>query len=380
MSHTILEDLAKLGQSIWLDNINRSLVEEGKLTGMIAGGLKGVTSNPSIFNKVISESEDYDLSIKDLRDRGKSVFEIYDELTVGDIASAAVEFTEVYKDSKGLDGYVSLEINPLLADKVEEQIEEGKRLFKKVNKENVMIKVPSTQAGYKVIEALISESINVNATLIFSLKQYEEVVKAYFRGLITLIEKKGDPSKVRSVASVFVSRIDTAIDNLLEEKLLLEPNDEVKAKVSGLKGKAAVANSRLIFEKAKSIYSSEKFKVLAEKGANIQRVLWASTGTKNPQYSDIKYVKELIVAPTVNTIPEETLNAFIDHGDVKAAFLSDANDSVGIIKDLSDLGISVDETCVKLLKEGLVAFDKAFESLLKTIEKKADGLGKPALS
>ncbi|MBU0467536.1 MAG: transaldolase [Candidatus Omnitrophica bacterium] len=374
MSHTILEELAILGQSIWLDYINRSLVEEGKLTGMIVGGLKGVTSNPSIFNQVISESEEYDLLIKDLKDKGKSTFEIYDELTVGDITSAAIEFKEVHQDSKGLDGYVSLEINPLLANKVEEQIQEGKRLFKKVSKSNVMIKVPSTEAGYKVIEALISDGINVNATLIFSLRQYEEVAKAYLRGLMSLVEQKRDPGKVRSVASVFVSRIDTAVDNLLDEKLQSE-NDEVnKKKILDIKGKAAVANSRLIFERAKSIFSSDEFKVLEQKGANVQRVLWASTGTKNPKYSDIKYVKELIAAPTVNTIPEATLNAFIDHGDVQEAFVNDVNGSVEVIRSLDALDISVDEVCIKLLDDGVKAFNNAFESLLESIEKKAEGL------
>jgi len=374
MSHTILEDLAVLGQSVWLDYINRSLVEEGKLTGMIAGGLKGVTSNPSIFNQVISESEDYDLLIKDLKDKGRSTFEIYDELTVSDITSAAIEFKEVHQDSNGLDGYVSLEINPLLADKVEEQIQEGKRLFKKVSKANVMIKVPSTAAGYKVIEALISEGINVNATLIFSLRQYEEVAKAYLRGISSLINKKRDPSKVRSVASVFVSRIDTAVDNLLDEKLLSATDTNTKNRIVALKGKAAVANSRLIFERAKALFASNEFKALGQKGANIQRVLWASTGTKNPKYSDIKYVKELISAPTVNTVPEATLNAFIDHGDVKEAFVNDAKESVEVVRSLGSLGISVDEVCVKLLDDGVKAFNNAFESLLESIAKKSQGL------
>ncbi|OGX56796.1 MAG: transaldolase [Omnitrophica WOR_2 bacterium RIFOXYC2_FULL_38_12] len=374
MSHTILEDLAVLGQSVWLDYINRSLVEEGKLTGMIAGGLKGVTSNPSIFNQVISESEDYDLLIKDLKDKGRSTFEIYDELTVSDITSAAIEFKEVHQDSNGLDGYVSLEINPLLADKVEEQIQEGKRLFNKVSKANVMIKVPSTAAGYKVIEALISEGINVNATLIFSLRQYEEVAKAYLRGISSLINKKRDPSKVRSVASVFVSRIDTAVDNLLDEKLLSATDTNTKNRIVALKGKAAVANSRLIFERAKALFASNEFKALGQKGANIQRVLWASTGTKNPKYSDIKYVKELISAPTVNTVPEATLNAFIDHGDVKEAFVNDAKESVEVVRSLGSLGISVDEVCVKLLDDGVKAFNNAFESLLESIAKKSQGL------
>ncbi|HBG62506.1 MAG: transaldolase [Omnitrophica WOR_2 bacterium GWF2_38_59] len=374
MSHTILEDLAVLGQSVWLDYINRSLVEEGKLTGMIAGGLKGVTSNPSIFNQVISESEDYDLLIKDLKDKGRSTFEIYDELTVSDITSAAIEFKEVHQDSNGLDGYVSLEINPLLADKVEEQIQEGKRLFNKVSKANVMIKVPSTAAGYKVIEALISEGINVNATLIFSLRQYEEVAKAYLRGISSLINKKRDPSKVRSVASVFVSRIDTAVDNLLDEKLLSATDTNTKNRIVALKGKAAVANSRLIFERAKALFASNEFKALGQKGANIQRVLWASTGTKNPKYCDIKYVKELISAPTVNTVPEATLNAFIDHGDVKEAFVNDAKESVEVVRSLGSLGISVDEVCVKLLDDGVKAFNNAFESLLESIAKKSQGL------
>ncbi len=363
MNKTTLQELAEFGQSAWLDFINRPLLETGELKKLISLGLRGMTSNPSIFNQAIGASQDYDNKIRELKDQGKSSFEIYDELTIQDIQEAADHFKETYEKTNHCDGYVSLEINPLLAQKVGEQAREGVRLFKKVNRPNLMIKVPSTKEGFPVVEELISQSINVNVTLIFSLKQYEKTVQAYFDGLKRLKKSNGDLKNIHSVASVFVSRIDTSIDKMLDEK-----------KAPSLKGRAAVANCRLIFEKFRELFATQEFKELQTSGANIQRVLWGSTSTKNPAYNDIKYVTELIARPSVNTLPKNTLEAFLNHGKVKDAFTSDKKEAAKIISSLKEIDIDIDTICLKLLEEGCASFNQAFETLMSSIEKKAEKL------
>lgn len=374
MAKSKMQELAEYGQSVWLDYIDRPLLETGKLASMIHEGLRGMTSNPTIFNNAIGSSTDYDQRIRELKSAGKTTFEIYDELTIKDIQDATDHFKGVYDATNGLDGYVSLEIDPQIAHNTEEQIEEGKRLFKKVNRSNVMIKVPSTKAGIPVIEELIADGINVNATLMFSVQQFEQVAQAYFKGLTRRAETVSDLSGIRSVASVFVSRIDTAVDKLIDEQMATETDESNKERLHVLKGKAAVANSIVIFEKWKELSQSDKFKALEEKNANVQRVLWASTGTKNPDYSDIKYVTELISAPTVNTLPEKTLNAFLDHGEAKDAFGKTDEDPAEIIQTLRDFGINIDTVCTELLDKGVAAFDDAFKQLSASIEKKAEEL------
>jgi len=369
-----MQELADYGQSVWLDYIDRPLLETGKLKAMIDDGLRGMTSNPSIFNNAIGSSADYDEKIKELKAAGKTIFEIYDELTVKDIQDAADHFKGVYEATDGLDGYVSLEIDPQIANKAQEQIQEGKRLFEKVNRPNAMIKVPSTEAGIPVIEELIASGINVNATLISSVRQYEQVAKAYFKGLARAAEEGIDLSGIRSVASVFVSRIDTAVDRLLDAKLAEEADGAKKEQLQSLKGKAAAAHSRITFETWKSLLGSDEVKALEGKSANVQRVLWASTGTKNPDYSDIKYVTELISAPTVNTLPEKTLNAFLDHGTVSDAFDDDPQSALDAIASLASFGIDVNAVCDDLLEKGVDAFDDAFKQLFASIEKKATEL------
>ncbi|MCA9402750.1 MAG: transaldolase [Candidatus Omnitrophica bacterium] len=372
MAPSTIQQLADYGQSIWLDYINRPMLENGELKQRIANGLRGMTSNPSIFQKAIGTTHDYDQEIIRLKAEGKSAFEIYDALTIRDIQDAADCFRDVYERTGGLDGYVSLEINPLLAAKVEEQAAEGIRLFEKVDRPNVMIKVPSTEQGYAVIRTLIGRGINVNATLIFSLNQYEQVAAAYCAGVSDLQSAGGDLSAVHSVASVFVSRIDSVIDKNLEE---ISAEDAALADEAGdLAGQAAVANSRIIFERAETLFGGPQFKALAAAGANRQRVLWGSTSTKNPAYSDIKYVAELIARPTVNTVPEQTLVAFLDHGEVGEAFTADAAPAREVIARLKALGIDIDEVNAKLLRDGCAAFDGAFEDLLKSIESKAAAL------
>lgn len=374
MLKTSIQQLGDYGQSIWLDYISRPLLETGKLKSLIDQGLRGMTSNPSIFNQAIGSSTDYDKKIVQLKDQGKSSFEIYDELTIRDIQDAADQLKRVYDATNGLDGYVSLEINPLLAKKVDEQIKEGLRLAKKVNRPNVMIKVPSTEQGFKVFEELIASGINVNVTLIFSLDQYVKTAQAYMRGLERLSEKTSDLSRVHSVASVFVSRVDSTIDKTLDEKITTSNDSAQKERLQSLKGKAAVANCRMVFEKSKEIFASSEFKSLQSKKANVQRVLWASTSTKNPAYPDIKYVTELISAPTVNTLPEPTLMAFLDHGKFVEAFTDQPQNADKIIQELKSVGIDINSVCLNLLDDGCSSFDKAFETLLASIEKKASQL------
>ncbi len=363
MSDSTVEQLAGFGQSVWFDNISRSLIESGRLQEMIALGVRGVTSNPTIFDNAISDSSDYDEKIRELHKGGKSTFEIYDDLTIRDIQDAADMFKPVYEKTNGLDGYVSLEINPELAYKTEETIEEGRRLHKKVGRPNLMLKVPATEEGFGAIEALLGDGINVNITLIFSLNQYIKTARAYLGGLNRLLANQGDISRVASVASVFVSRVDTAADKMID--------DAATRKLESLKGKAAVANSHLIYNKHLELFSHGSFGSLAEKGAGVQRVLWGSTGTKDPAYSDIKYVTELIAKNTVNTVPDKTFEAFLDHGVVKEALTAGAEESQNTVDSLKKFGIDVNTICAKLLVDGAASFTKSFQSLLSTIERTA---------
>ncbi|MBI4825605.1 MAG: transaldolase [Nitrospirae bacterium] len=357
-----LDELAKIGQSIWLDNISRSMIESGRLQQEINKGLRGMTSNPSIFDKSISSSNDYDAAMRDLNAKGLSTFEIYDELTIRDVQDAADLFKPVYERTNGLDGYVSLEINPDLAMQTDETIKEGRRLYKKVNRPNLMLKVPATDAGFEAVSELLGDGINVNVTLIFSMSQYIKTANAYIEGLKRLSKKGGNLKHVHSVASVFVSRIDTAIDKLIDEKS--------EEKLKALRGKAAVSNSKLIFSKYGEIFSGAGFSELKANGANMQRVLWGSTGSKDASYSDIKYVTELIGNPTVNTLPDNTFNAFLDHGIIEESLSKDVAGAENTIDTLKADGIDINDICLKLLDDGVVAFQKSFESLLKAIETK----------
>lgn len=370
MDKTKIIELNELGQSAWLDNINRSMIQTGRLKDMINLGLRGLTSNPTIFDKAISKGNVYDKEIEKLRRLNKSTFEIYDELTIKDIQDACDIFKGVYKNTKALDGYVSLEIDPRLAFKTEESIKEGKRLYKKVNRPNLMLKVPSTKEGFRVVEELTAFGANINVTLIFSLEQYIDAAKSYINGITHLLKNKGDISRIHSVASVFVSRIDTAVDKLLEGLLTKEKSEENSKKLALLKGKAAVSNSQIIYKEFLDIFHSDEFKRLKDKGAHTQRVLWGSTSTKNPAYSDIKYVTELIGKDTVNTMPEATFEAFLDHGQIKEALTSDIKDANELIRRLKENGIDINLVCDQLLKDGVTAFEKSFESLLNSLNEK----------
>ncbi len=374
MGDQAIRDLDAFGQSVWLDNISRDMIRTGHLRSLIELGLYGMTSNPTIFDHAIGAGTDYDEQIRGLRRGGASAFDIYDELTTTDVRDAADLFRPVHERTGGLDGYVSLEINPKLAGDTRGTIEEGLRLARKVGRPNVMFKVPATRAGFGAIEELTAAGINVNVTLIFSTRQYRETALAYLRGIRRLIRGNGDPRKVRSVASVFVSRIDTAVDPELEALAARETDPLKKELAASLRGRIAVANAHLCYAEFLRTFETDEFRALDEQGAAIQRPLWGSTSTKNPAYSDIKYVEELIARDTVNTTPEKTFFAFLDHGRVIEALTADTARSREALAGLASLGLSIDAVCDKLLEDGVRAFDRSLDDLLATIDKKAGRL------
>ena len=356
---TKLHELAELGQSIWLDYISRSLIASGELQKLVDQGLRGVTSNPSIFEKAIAGSADYDEDLNRLVRDGKSVAEIYEDLAMADIRSAADILRPVYEKSGGADGYVSLEVNPALAHDTGATIAEARRLFASLERPNVLIKVPATPAGIPAIETLIGEGVNVNVTLIFSLEQYEAVATAYIAGLEKLALAGGDVGRVASVASFFISRVDTAVDKALEEI----GNAEIQ-------GKIAIDNAKIDYSRFREIFSSERWKKLATESARVQRPLWASTSSKNPAYPDTLYVDNLIGPDTVNTLPPATLDDFLDHGKVAATVETDVDGARMRMAELAELGIDLDAITNKVLDEGVAAFAKSFEGLIASIAEK----------
>jgi len=361
---TRLRELAELGQAIWLDYIRRSLLTSGELQNLINQGVRGVTSNPTIFEKAIAGSADYDEDLHRLVDEGKSVAEIYEALALEDIRRAADLLRPVYEQTNGADGYVSLEVSPTLAHDTEGTVAEARRLFAVLSRPNVLIKVPATPEGIPAIERLISEGINVNATLMFSLAHYEAVAEAYIAGLEKLAAAGGDLSKVASVASFFVSRLDTAVDRALEG----HPQG------ASLKGKAAIANAKMAYARFRQVFSGPRWEKLAAQGARVQRPLWASTGTKNPLYSDTLYVDHLIGPDTVNTVPPATLQAFLDHGTVAPTLEAGLDEARAHLARLAELGIDLDAITQQLQDEGVAAFAGSFEALLASIAEKRNRL------
>lgn len=354
-----LRELADRGQAVWLDYIRRSFTRTGKLRELVHQGLRGVTSNPTIFDKAIRESDDYDKEIHQLIDEGQSVSEIYETLVLTDIREAADDLTEVYRQTDGSDGFVSLEVDPTLAHDTETTISEAKRLFAAVGRPNLMIKIPSTPEGMPAIEAVIASGINVNATLIFSIKQYEAVAGAYIAGLEERLDTGKPIDNIASVASFFVSRVDTAVDLELE-----------KLGQNHLQGKVAVDNARLAQVRFREIFTGERWARLEQAGAKVQRQLWASTGTKNPNYSDTLYVDNLIGPDTVNTLPPATLDAFLSHGQIAVTLDKDLEGARLRIKELSQLGINLDAITEKLLHDGVAMFAQSFANLINSIEEK----------
>lgn len=360
------------GQSFWYDNIQRSIIKSGELQTLIDEyGVLGLTSNPTIFEKAITASTDYDDDIIALVQAGKDTNTIYETLAVADIQAAADLLEPIYEQTHGRDGYVSLEVSPLLAHDYEGTVNEARRLFKLVARRNLMVKVPATPAGIPAVQTLIADGININVTLIFSLDAYEAVARAYLAGLKERA-MKGQPLDVASVASFFVSRVDVLVDKLLDEKIAALPEADVaqRARLQALKGKAAIANAKLAYETFERIFAEPEFKAMAEHGARVQRVLWASTSTKNPAYKDTYYVDALIGAHTVNTLPPVTLKAFRDHGTVAPTLHQGLDDARRTMEELEAVGISMPQVWQKLQDDGVRLFAESFESLFKGIEHK----------
>ena len=360
---TKLHDLADLGQSIWFDFIRRAFIQNGDLQRLVDQGVRGVTSNPSIFEKAIAGSADYDAALRPLVDAGKTVDEIYESLALADIRAAADILRPVFERSDGEDGYVSLEVSPTLAHDTPNTIAEARRLHAALKRPNVMIKVPATAEGIPAITALIGDGISVNVTLIFSASQYEAVAEAYLAGLEQLAAKGGDLSRVASVASFFVSRVDTAVDAAL-----------ASIGEEALQGKIAVANAKAAYARFRALFSGPRWQRLAARGAQVQRPLWASTGAKNPRYPDTLYVDALIGPDTVNTVPPATLNAFLDHGHVALTLERDLAEALTQLARLAELGIDLDAIAAKLLDDGVAAFVKAFEALTASVAAKREKL------
>jgi transaldolase len=357
------------GQSVWYDNIQRSLLENGELAGMIQRGeIRGVTSNPTIFMNAITKSKDYDQSLLPLAGSSLTNEDLFFELAIEDIQAAADLFQPLYQETDGGDGYVSLEVSPFLANDTKGTLAQAKKLWRRVNRPNLMIKIPATKAGIPAITQAIAAGINVNVTLIFALDRYTEVIDAYLQGLEERVAKGLPIGSIASVASFFVSRVDSKIDPHLQE---IVGNGGLPAgKAAGLMGKAAIANARLAYLEFNKRFATKSFQKLAEKGARLQRPLWASTSTKNPAYRDVLYVEELIGPDTVNTMPPQTLAAFLDHGRVRQSLEKHLEAACRVVTDLAALGIFMDTVTSQLEEEGVKSFSDAFIVLLDAIDKR----------
>ena len=368
----VIKKLHELGQSVWYDNIERKLLNDGTLAGMISRGeIRGITSNPSIFNKAISQSSEYDEEIKDLTNKGFSKEQIYEQLAIRDIQAAADLFFPLYDKTRGGDGYVSLEVSPYLAHNTEQTIQDAKLLWNTVDRPNLMVKIPATQEGLPAIAESIADGININVTLIFSLDRYQEVRETYLTGLERRVSRGDSIENIASVASFFISRIDTKVDQNLDS-LTASANPDKQTRISELLGKTAVASGKLAFVEYEKTFGDDgtRFKTLKDQGANRQRVLWASTSTKNPAYKDTKYVEDLIGPMTVNTIPPATLKKFIDHGMAERTIDKDLESAHNVFAELADLGFDLKQATQDLETEGVKAFADAFTSLLDSIQKR----------
>lgn len=373
MSENLLKKIQSAGQSIWYDNIQRSLIHSGKMAGMIQeDGIRGITSNPTIFDKAISGGTEYDVDITRYISEGVTGEDLYWALVIKDIQDAADLFAPVYKDTKGVDGFISIEVNPHLANDAEGTIKQAKELHAKVNRKNVMIKVPATKEGLIAIEALVGEGIHVNVTLIFSIQRYREVIEAYLKGLESLSESGKSVGSVQSVASFFVSRVDGVVDAQIDA--LIEANRGNKELLNSLKGMTGIANSKKAYQVFQEIFASGRFSALKEKGAFVQRPLWASTSVKNPAYKDTLYAEELIGPDTVNTLPPVTVDAFRDHGVAESKITSDTAQMELQLKSLKEVGIDLDQITEKLELDGVKAFKDSFDQLLHHLESKREAL------
>jgi transaldolase len=368
-----IKALLKEGQSVWQDDISRQMIESGALKKRIDQiGIHGVTSNPTIFQKAIAGGSAYDEDIKALLGGGKSAAEIFQTIAVKDIQDACDLFRPIYDETGGEDGFVSIEVLPSLARDTNGTIDNARTLWNAVDRPNLMVKVPGTDEGVPAIETLLTEGININITLLFSLANYENVARAYIKALQARHESGLPVDKLASVASFFVSRVDTLADKKLDEKLASGDGDA--ALITSLKGKVAVANAQLAYERFEELFGANEFTPLADAGALVQRPLWASTGTKNKEYSDVLYVETLIGPHTVNTMPIATMEAFLDHGTVKRTVDADYAAAHKVIEDLASVGISIDDITRQLEDEGIEAFIHSYDDLLDGVESKRSAL------
>ncbi|MUL35969.1 transaldolase [Gloeocapsopsis dulcis] len=373
-----LIEIKEYGQSIWMDNLTRDMIQSGELKQLIEnGGVCGITSNPAIFEKAIKGNAIYDADIEAGIKAELPTYQIYESLIFDDIRHACDILRPVYEASNRLDGYVSIEVPPTIADDTEATIKEAKRYYQEIGRENVMIKIPGTKAGLPAVEQVIAEGINVNVTLLFSVESYVETAWAYIRGLEKRVSEGKDISNIASVASFFLSRIDSNIDQRIDEKLARGIDDiSLQAKLEAVKGKVAIANAKIAYQKYKEIFGSDRWKALAEKGGKIQRLLWASTSTKDPKYSDVMYVDELIGPDTVNTLPPNTIEACADHCNVDNRIETDIEEAYKLIENLKDpdINININEVMDELIVEGIDKFVKPFESLMQSLEEKVQHL------
>src|SRR5262245_500793 len=353
-------------QAVWLDFLSRGFIADGRLKKLVDDdGLRGVTSNPSIFEHAIGQTDEYDDAIKGmLQSRDYSAGEIFEKLAVEDIRNATDVLRPVFDTTRGADGFVSIEVSPYLAMEPQGTIDEAKRLWREVDRTNLMIKVPATSDGLPAIHDLTAEGINVNITLLFAQEVYEQVVEAYLSGLEALATKGGEISRIASVASFFVSRIDTDVDKLLDEKIARANDPDEKARLAALKGKIAIANAKLAYQRYLRLFAGERWHVLAANGARPQRLLWASTGTKNKAYSDVLYVEELIGPNTISTVPVATLEAFRDHGKLRDTLQADVAEAQRLLGELGRAGVSLQAVTDKLIRDGVRLFADAADKLL----------------
>jgi transaldolase len=378
MTTNHLLEIKQYGQSIWMDNLTRDLIQSGDLKDLVENkGICGITSNPTIFEKAIVGNAIYDADIEAGIRAQLPVYKIYESLVFEDIRHACDILRPVYEASNGLDGYVSIEVPPTIAHDTEATIKEAKRYYQEIGRENVMIKIPGTEAGLPAVEKVIAEGINVNVTLLFSVPSYIETAQAYIRGLEARVQAGQDVSKIASVASFFLSRIDSNIDGKIDAKLKAGVDrPEKEAKLVAIKGKMAIANAKIAYQEYKKIIQGERWKALSAKGAKVQRLLWASTSTKDPHYSDVMYVDELVGPDTVNTLPPATIEACADHCNAASRVetgVEEAHQLIDSLKD-PDIDINIDEVMDELLVEGIDKFVKPFQSLMNSLEGKVKQL------
>jgi transaldolase len=363
-----IHELAAHGQSVWLDNLQRGLIASGQLSRLRDAGIAGITSNPTIFEKAISGSADYQAALSRLRTADRQPEQMVWDLMVEDIQAAADLFRPVYDETGGADGFVSIEVGPAIADDTTRTVAMALELHRRCDRPNVMVKIPGTRAGLPAIRHMIAAGKHTNVTLIFSVERYAEVVEAYLSGLEELHNNGGDVRQVASVASFFVSRVDTKVDRLLTTRIDAATSEKTKRELAGLYGKAGIANSKLAYQRYQELFSGARWDALEQAGARVQRCLWASTSVKDARYRDTMYVEELIGPNTVNTLPDATLAAFLDHGQVRASLGEYVEAAHRHMAQLADVGIDLDQVTGELETEGVAAFVKSYDSLIEVIE------------